>query len=66
MQSCPKTTSVWLLLGRAFHRLNRPLIAQRSTRWLRSGGYFIDIGADSKSGEDAGLYEATTTPRRTG
>lgn len=23
-------------VGRAFHRLNRPLIAQRSTRWLRS------------------------------
>jgi ubiquinone/menaquinone biosynthesis C-methylase UbiE len=34
-------------VGRAFHRLNRPLIAQRSTRWLRSGGYFIDMGADS-------------------
>lgn len=33
--------------GRAFHRLNRPLIAQLSTRWLRSGGYFIDLGADT-------------------
>ena len=33
--------------GRAFHRLNRPLIARRSTRWLRSGGHFIDMGADS-------------------
>lgn len=34
-------------VGRAFHRLNRPLVAQRSTRWLRSGGYFIDMGADT-------------------
>jgi ubiquinone/menaquinone biosynthesis C-methylase UbiE len=34
-------------VGRAFHRLNRPLIARRSTRWLRRGGYFIDMGADS-------------------
>jgi len=33
--------------GRAFHRLNRPLIAQLSTRWLRCGGYFIDMGADT-------------------
>jgi len=33
--------------GRAFHRLNRPLIARRSTRWLRRGGYFVDLGADS-------------------
>lgn len=34
-------------VARAFHRLNRPLIAQRSLRWLRSGGYFIDMGASS-------------------
>lgn len=34
-------------VGRAFHRLNRPLIAQHSLRWLRSGGHFIDLGADS-------------------
>ena len=34
-------------VGRAFHRLNRPLIAQRSIHWLRSGGCFIDMGADS-------------------
>src|ERR1017187_4232400 len=27
--------------GRAFHRLNRPLIAGKSLRWLRAGGYFI-------------------------
>lgn len=33
--------------GRAFHRFNRPLVAQRSLRWLRSGGHFIDMGADS-------------------
>jgi SAM-dependent methyltransferase len=33
--------------GRAFHRLNRPLIARQSLRWLRSGGHFIDLGADS-------------------
>jgi ubiquinone/menaquinone biosynthesis C-methylase UbiE len=36
-------------IGRAFHRLNRPLVAQLSLRWLRSGGYFIDMGADSAS-----------------
>lgn len=40
--------------GRAFHRLNRPLIASRSNRWLRGGGYFIDLGADS-----AGLFKPT-------
>jgi ubiquinone/menaquinone biosynthesis C-methylase UbiE len=34
-----------IALGRAFHRLNRPLIAQRGLRWLRSGGYFIEMGA---------------------
>jgi ubiquinone/menaquinone biosynthesis C-methylase UbiE len=33
--------------GRAFHRLNRPLIAELSLRWLRSGGHFIDLGADT-------------------
>lgn len=33
--------------GRAFHRLNRPLTAQLSLRWLRSGGFFVDMGADS-------------------
>jgi SAM-dependent methyltransferase len=33
--------------GRAFHRLNRPLIAQRGLGWLRSGGHFVDMGADS-------------------
>lgn len=33
--------------GRAFHRLNRPLIARRSLQWLRDGGHFIDMGADS-------------------
>jgi hypothetical protein len=32
--------------GRAFHRLNRPLIAQQSLRWSRSGGHFVDLGAD--------------------
>lgn len=32
-------------VGRAFHRLNRPPIAQRSTGCLRSGGYLIDMGA---------------------
>lgn len=36
-------------VGRAFHRLNRPLVAQLCLRWLRSGGYFIDMGADSAS-----------------
>ena len=36
-----------IAVGRAFHRLNRPFIAQRSIQWLRSGGCFIDIGADS-------------------
>lgn len=41
-------------VGRAFHRLNRPLIAQRSTGWLRSGGHFIDLGADS-----SGLFDPT-------
>jgi ubiquinone/menaquinone biosynthesis C-methylase UbiE len=41
-----------VVVGRAFHRLNRPLIAGRSIRWLRSGGYFIDMGADS-----SGLFE---------
>ena len=41
-----------IAVGRAFHRLNRPLIAERGIRWLRSGGYFIDLGADS-----AGLFE---------
>jgi len=39
-------------VGRAFHRLNRPLIAQRSMQWLRGGGHFIDLGADS-----AGLFK---------
>jgi len=38
--------------GRAFHRLNRPLIAVHSLRWLRRGGSFVDLGADS-----AGLFE---------
>lgn len=38
--------------GRAFHRLNRPLIARQSLCWLRGGGYFIDLGADS-----AGLFK---------
>jgi ubiquinone/menaquinone biosynthesis C-methylase UbiE len=33
--------------GRAFHRLNKPLIAQRCLDWLRPGGYFVDMGADS-------------------
>lgn len=40
--------------GRAFHRLNRPLIAQRCLGWLRPGGYFVDLGADS-----SGLFEPT-------
>ncbi|HKT02305.1 MAG TPA: class I SAM-dependent methyltransferase [Rugosimonospora sp.] len=34
-------------VGRAFHRLNRPLIARQCRRWLRRGGHFIDLGADS-------------------
>ncbi len=34
-------------IGRAYHRLNRPLIAELSMRWLRSGGHFIDMGADT-------------------
>jgi ubiquinone/menaquinone biosynthesis C-methylase UbiE len=42
-------------VGRAFHRLNRPLIARLSTRWLRSGGHFIDMGADT-----SGLFKPTT------
>lgn len=40
--------------GRAFHRLNRPLIAQHSLRSLRRGGHFIDLGADS-----SGLFKPT-------
>lgn len=43
-----------IVVGRAFHRLNRPLIAQRSTGWLRSGGYFIDMGADSSGLSEPG------------
>jgi ubiquinone/menaquinone biosynthesis C-methylase UbiE len=39
-------------VGRAFHRLNRPLIAQRALRWLRPGGSFIDMGAGY-----SGLFE---------
>jgi len=39
-------------VGRAFHRLNRPLIARRSRRWLRAGGHFVDLGAES-----SGLFE---------
>lgn len=39
-------------VGRAFHRLNRPLIARRGLRWLRAGGYFVDLGDDS-----ANLFE---------
>jgi ubiquinone/menaquinone biosynthesis C-methylase UbiE len=38
--------------GRAFHRLNRPLIARRSLSWLRPGGNFVDLGADS-----SGLFQ---------
>lgn len=34
-------------VARAFHRLNRPLIAEHSLRWLRGGGCFIDMGADT-------------------
>jgi SAM-dependent methyltransferase len=38
--------------GRAFHRLDRPLIARRCLDWLRPGGCFVDLGADS-----AGLFQ---------
>jgi ubiquinone/menaquinone biosynthesis C-methylase UbiE len=41
-------------VGRAFHRLNRPLIAQRGLRWLRPGGCFVDLGADP-----GGLFHPT-------
>src|SRR5262249_17603540 len=41
-----------IAVGRAFHRLNRPLIAARSMRWLRGGGYFVDMGAGP-----SGLFE---------
>lgn len=34
-------------VARAFHRLNRPLIAEHSLRWLRVGGCFVDLGADT-------------------
>lgn len=40
--------------GRAFHRLNKSLIAQRCLGWLRNGGYFVDLGADS-----SGLFKPT-------
>lgn len=40
--------------GRAYHRLNRPLIAELSKGWLRSGGHFIDLGADT-----SGLFKPT-------
>jgi ubiquinone/menaquinone biosynthesis C-methylase UbiE len=43
----PEDHFTMVAAGRAFHRLNRPLIAQRGLRWLRSGGRFIDMGADS-------------------
>ncbi|HJQ02329.1 MAG TPA: class I SAM-dependent methyltransferase [Jatrophihabitans sp.] len=36
-----------VVTGRAFHRLNRPLVARRCLDWLRPGGYFVDLGADS-------------------
>src|SRR5947207_15407418 len=36
-----------IAIGRAFHRLNRPLIAMHGLRWLRGGGSFVDLGADS-------------------
>jgi ubiquinone/menaquinone biosynthesis C-methylase UbiE len=48
-----------IAVGRAFHRLNRPLIAQRSTRWLRSGGYFIDMGADSSGLPAPDMYASS-------
>ncbi len=41
-----------LTIGRAFHRLNRPLIAQRALGWLRPRGCFIDLGAGY-----SGLFE---------
>jgi ubiquinone/menaquinone biosynthesis C-methylase UbiE len=39
-------------VGRALHRLNRPLVAQLALRWLRPGGSFIDLGAGY-----SGLFE---------
>ncbi len=42
-------------VARAFHRLNRPLIAEHSLRWLRAGGCFIDMGADT-----SGLFKPST------
>ena len=33
--------------GRAFHRLNRPLVATRALGWLRSEGAFVDMGIDT-------------------
>lgn len=33
--------------GRAFHRLNRPLVAARALKWLRTKGYLVDLGIDT-------------------
>jgi SAM-dependent methyltransferase len=33
--------------GRAFHRLNRPKVAELALQWLRARGYFVDLGIDT-------------------
>jgi ubiquinone/menaquinone biosynthesis C-methylase UbiE len=45
-------------VGRAFHRLNRPLVARHSLRWLRGGGHFIDMGASSSESDEPWLAAA--------
>lgn len=59
--------------GRAFHRLSKAVIADCALRWLRPGGYFVDLGIDSGviSGHDEewqrvahAVFEDWTRPAR--
>lgn len=44
---CPDDYFGVVAMGRAFHRVNRPLVAASILRWLRPHGYFVDLGIDT-------------------
>jgi ubiquinone/menaquinone biosynthesis C-methylase UbiE len=36
-----------ITVGRAFHRLNKPVITKQAMTWLKPGGHLADLGAES-------------------